>query len=343
MSLIPDGLTGKGGLALIPTALIPGTTRPTTAIGFGCNSLLGPKSRREGLALLGEAYEAGIRHFDVARAYSSGDAEGVLGDFLAGRRESVTVTTKFGLRPPSGGGVGMRPIKTLARALMRFSPGLRRSLGRYSGRRIESNAFSVDQARASLEISLAELKTDRIDIFLLHEADPSHCTPELATYLAGETAAGRIGSFGVGSGFDRLREIAADRPDFARVLQFENSALRRNREVLSPPRTSFTITHGALGASLPNLRDYIGARPDVARRWADALGLDLTDTARTLAPLMLAYAMHANPGGIVLFYSTRRETVKENLRAIADRRFPPDQLDLFDTLSREAAWAPSAA
>ncbi len=67
---------------MIPTVTLPGSGKTTTAIGFGGNALLGPKSRREGLALLSEAYEAGVRHFDVARAYSSGDAEGLLGEFL---------------------------------------------------------------------------------------------------------------------------------------------------------------------------------------------------------------------------------------------------------------------
>jgi aryl-alcohol dehydrogenase-like predicted oxidoreductase len=320
---------------MIPTALLPGTTRPTTAIGFGCNALLGPKSRREGLALLGEAFDAGVRHFDVARAYSSGDAEGLLGEFLDGRRDLVTITTKFGLQPPSGGLSRMTWLKSTARGLMRLSPGLRKKLGAYSGRRVEQNAFSVDQARSSLETSLRELRTDHVEILLLHEANASHCSPELAAYLAGETSAGRIGRFGVGSRFDRLREIARDRPDFAGVLQFENSAIHRNREVLAPPPTTFTITHGAIGSSLSTLRAFLDARPDVARRWSDDLGLDLTDGTNTLAPLLLAYAQHANPGGIVLFSSTRREAVKENLRAIADRRFPPDLLDRFNVLSRE--------
>jgi D-threo-aldose 1-dehydrogenase len=331
----------RGTPAMIPTATLPGTPRPTSAIGFGCNALLGPRSRREGVALLAEAYEAGVRHFDVARAYSSGDAEGVLGEFLAGRRDRSTVTTKFGLQPPPGGGAGMRWAKTLARRLMRLSPRLRKALGARAGQRLVQGAFSVEQARASLETSLGELQTDHVELLLLHEASASDCSPELAAYLRDETTAGRIACFGVGTRSDRAREIARDRPDFARVLQFEDNAIRRNLEALDPPPTTFTITHGALGGGLTSLRTYLDARPDVARRWSVALGLDLDDSTGTLAPLLLAYAQHANPGGIVLFSSTRRQAIRENLRAIAERRFPPDQLDLFSTLSREAAQAPS--
>ena len=47
--------------------------------------------------MLGAAYDAGIRHFDVARSYGYGDAEGVVGEFLRGCSEQVTVTSKFGL------------------------------------------------------------------------------------------------------------------------------------------------------------------------------------------------------------------------------------------------------
>jgi aryl-alcohol dehydrogenase-like predicted oxidoreductase len=324
---------------MIPTVTLPGMARPTTAVGFGCNALLGPRSRREGLALLAEAYEAGVRHFDVARAYSSGDAEGVLGEFLATRRDASTVTTKFGLQPPPAGGAGMRSAKALARRLMRLSPRLRKALGARSSQRLEWGAFSVDQAHASFETSLRELKTDHVEVLLLHEASASDCSPELAAYLLEEMAAGRIASFGVGTGFDRVPEIARDRPAFARILQFENSADRRNLEALSLPPTTFTITHGAIGGGLARLRAYLEARTDVARRWSEALGLDFADSTGTLGPLLLAYALHANPGGIVLFSSTRRHAIRENLRAIADQRFPSDQLDQFGTLVREAAPA----
>src|SRR6185503_14619010 len=56
-------------------------------LGFGCASLMRVPSRREREALLGEAFEQGIRHFDVARMYGLGAAESELGRFARGRRE----------------------------------------------------------------------------------------------------------------------------------------------------------------------------------------------------------------------------------------------------------------
>jgi len=321
---------------MMPTATIPGSDRNTTALGFGGNALLGAKSRREGLALLAAAYDSGIRHFDTARAYSSGDAEGLLGEFLSqgGRRDTVTITTKFGLQPPSGGVARMRWVKSLARKIMRLSPGLKKAISAKSGQMVRRGAFSVDDARASFEVSLRELRTDRVDLLLLHEASAADCTPDLRSFLDAARHDGRIGEYGVGSRFERVGEILRDRPEFARVVQFESSAVHPNREVLGAA-VPFAITHGAIGGSFGELRELLRARPETLRTWSDALDLDLAN-AGTLAPLMLAHAASANPGGIVLFSSTRPEAIRENVRAVVEGRFAIDQIQRFGALARGA-------
>ena len=68
--------------------------RTTTRLGFGCGSIMGAMSGRDSLALLEAAYDAGIRHFDVAPRYGYGEAESCLGEFLQRHRGQVTVTTK---------------------------------------------------------------------------------------------------------------------------------------------------------------------------------------------------------------------------------------------------------
>jgi D-threo-aldose 1-dehydrogenase len=320
---------------MISTVTLPRTSLTTTRLGFGCNALLGPRSRREGVALLAAAFDAGIRHFDVARAYSSGDAEGVLGEFLIGRREQVTVTTKFGLLPPQGALKRLSGLKTLARMLMRFSPGIRKVLGRQSARMVQSGAFSPAQARASLETSLRELKTDRIDLFLLHEANASDCSDELRTFLDGERRAGRIGAFGVGSNFGKVRDILRERPAFAPVLQFESGILAPNRESLpaSPPLA--TITHGAISTSHARLRRHLEQFPATCKNWSEVVGTDLA-SSETLASLLLAHSSNANPG-IVLFSSTRPDAIRRNVDAIAENRFASDQVAHFAECVRAAA------
>jgi len=75
------------------------TNRQTTRLGFGCGSIMGATNRRDSLKLLESAYEAGIRHFDVAPMYGYGEAETCLGDFLGHHRGQITITTKYGILP----------------------------------------------------------------------------------------------------------------------------------------------------------------------------------------------------------------------------------------------------
>ncbi len=253
----------------------------------------------------------------------------------------MTVTTKFGLQPPGGAVARLSWLKPLARRLMRLSPGVRKALSAQSGRMVQSGAYAPDQAGASLEVSLRELRTDRVEILLLHEAGPADCSDTLRAFLDDAARAGRIGTYGVGSRFDRVQGVARDRPDFARVLQFDSSVTRPNREALALPPTSFTITHGAIGGSFTDLKAFLADRPEVVKRWSDDLGLDLADSSG-LAALMLASALSANPGGVVLFSSTRPRAIRENLAAIADGRFPPDQIDRFASLARGSVESTTA-
>src|SRR4051812_15042597 len=84
---------------MIETVELASTGRTTTRLGFGCAHLAGALGRKESIAILECAYEAGIRHFDVARMYGSGDAEKCLAELACRHPDSVTVATKFGISP----------------------------------------------------------------------------------------------------------------------------------------------------------------------------------------------------------------------------------------------------
>ena len=78
---------------------VPGITIGVPILGFGCSSLTSV-GQKQALRLLESAFDSGIRHFDTARYYGYGEAEGILGGFLKSYRGQVTVTTKFGIDPP---------------------------------------------------------------------------------------------------------------------------------------------------------------------------------------------------------------------------------------------------
>jgi aryl-alcohol dehydrogenase-like predicted oxidoreductase len=136
--------------------------------GLGCarlGSVLG-SDQAEAARLVEAAYEKGIRFFDTANIYGQGESERILGAALRGRRNRVIIATKAGQHFPAW--------MTLARPLKRFlGPMIRRS---DSGRSVVSRIreaklpqdFSDGYLRASTEASLRRLKTDYVDILLLH-------------------------------------------------------------------------------------------------------------------------------------------------------------------------------
>jgi len=299
-------------------------------IAFGTTSLLAVESEEERQSLLCAAFDAGITHFDTAPYYGYGEAERILGRFIKGRRGQVTVTTKFGIQPPrlAGGGSVAGMVKRLVRNL---GP-VRKLLARQAGKMVQRAAFSATDAAKSLEASLRALQSDHIDIYLLHEAGPADTSDELRAFLEEKKRQGVIGRFGTGSDFSKVKEMPADRPSFADVLQFENSVLRPNLQCLGSSRdASLKITHGALGGSFPQLRDALQADSGLRQRCSEALAKDV-GVARHLASAMLRWAAQDNPRGILLFSSSRPANVRANLEALSQSSFTNEQLHEFGRL-----------
>jgi hypothetical protein len=146
-------------------------------LGFGCVQLTVHPRQAEAVAILEYAFSLGITHFDVARSYGFGRAEGILGKFLRGRRDQVTVATKFGLQPPSGLAGNGRLI-TAAKRLLTPIPGLMRRAKRLGAAMGKAGVFAPEAAIRSLETSLRELSTDYLDLLLLHEATLANAAGE---------------------------------------------------------------------------------------------------------------------------------------------------------------------
>src|SRR5882672_727038 len=217
----------------------------TRAVGFGCSSLTGTDTSNAN-RLLQAAFDAGVRHFDTARYYGFGEGEGILGRFLKSRRSEVTITTKFGIAPPrrtTALGVGLY----FGRRIVRLLPAMRGFLQRGTQSLVKSGAFSAQQVQVSLETSLRELSTDHIDFDLLHDYIVSEQPPdELLAFLENSVKAGKIRSFGIGTGFENVLQTPERQPRLCGVLQFQNSVLTRNSDRLPQGNSDrLVITHGA--------------------------------------------------------------------------------------------------
>ena len=143
--------------------------RDISILGFGAAAVLGRTGRRESLQALTTAYEAGINFFDTARSYGYGESETLLGEFFHGRRHSVVISTKFGIVPNQQSG-WKQWVKPFARTVVRALPGLRKGIRRHVAAQFHPGQFTIPILNTSVETSLKKLRTDYIDILLMHEA-----------------------------------------------------------------------------------------------------------------------------------------------------------------------------
>jgi aryl-alcohol dehydrogenase-like predicted oxidoreductase len=322
------------------TVNVPGTDITTTAVGFGCSNLLGDKTRDEGIRLLHTAYDAGVRHFDVARYYGFGGAESLVGEFARGKRDRITITTKFGIQPPIPDasrvtGTLQNQAIQIARHLVRLSPFIRDLARRNMSRVVKGGQFDVSTAKMSLETSLRELGTDYIDIYLLHECSPEDCQPSLLAFLEQARREGKIKSFGIGTSIEATEAICAYHPEYATVIQFQSDITNRNVEkakafVAKTAGKRAIITHGSMGTARALMR-RLQEESGLAAALLDDLGMDGTDPA-VLSALIMQQALRANPDGIVLFRSESPERIRSNVRAVSEPQVSAEQVERFESL-----------
>ncbi len=289
--------------------------RETTRLGYGCSSIMGALGRRDSLRLLEAAYDAGIRHFDVAPMYGYGEAESCLGELVA-RHRDITITTKYGIAPPKRGGL-LRSARRAAGPVLQRIPSLKRRLARAAGAvaaPAEKSHFSAAEARVSLDNSLRALRTDFLDIWLLHEAEATDLTDDgLLDFVQQAVAEKKIGSFGVGSESAKLPALLRERSAYCGVVQHEWSVLQPAEQ----PAAAFHIHHRALTDHLHTLHANLISDGERLRRWSDATGVDLVRREH-LAALMLKAALVLHPGTILLVSSKSPAHIRENVRVAED-------------------------
>ena len=142
--------------------------------------------------LLETALDHGIAYFDTARMYCDGQAELVLGTLPSGTRDRFLLASKAGDLPADRSFGTRAHVKALT-LLQRFSPAPFRSrLPKPWVLEWEFGVFDLPRFRKSVETSLRSLRTDHLDILLLHEPDGSIARrPELLEYLGDLKANGR--------------------------------------------------------------------------------------------------------------------------------------------------------
>lgn len=159
---------------------IPRTDLEVSRIACGCMRLGGTwdaappstEDRRVAAALVDAACEQGLTLFDHADIYTRGKAEAVFGDLLRDRpglRQRIVLQSKVGIRfagEPSAG-----------------------DPGRYD--------FSFEHLVRSVDASLRRLRTDWLDLLLLHRPDALVEPEDVARAFTTLAQAGKVRYFGV--------------------------------------------------------------------------------------------------------------------------------------------------
>jgi aryl-alcohol dehydrogenase-like predicted oxidoreductase len=271
-------------------------------VGFGCVALATMGTPRAARRLLDAAFDGGIRHFDTAPLYGQGYSERLLGEFLRGKRDQVSVATKFGL-PPS------RPA-TLPTAVVLPLNALRRRL---RGRPAPASTAGVPPAppsspparrairptigrtavQSSFDASCRALGTDYVDLYLLHEHIPAALETSAVDLLLELRAKRRVRTLGLAANGTNYLDLTVEDVAHWEVLQYEFGPAWPDHEVL--PRRFPDKTHV-----------FHSCLKDVA-----ALGGGRTPGE------VLRDCLAANPRGRVLFSSTDPRHIAGNLRALA--------------------------
>lgn len=320
------------------TVALGRTGRTTTRLGFGCGSVMGVLGWSDSMRMLDAAFDSGIRHFDVAPAYGYGEAERCLGVFAARHPGQLTVTTKFGI--PAASGRSLKGVvRKLARPLLKVIPSMKARLPATATAVAHTETFvsgpnpifTAEEARRSIDKSLAELKVDRLDVLLLHEARAMDLNDDgLLRLLEDLVTEGKVGDFGIGSEGCKLPALLEEKPAYCHVLQYEWS-------VLDPPPaygSSFRLHHRSMTRDFASLHAALVAEADLCQRWSEACGLNLED-ASVLANLMLKAALLCNPESVILFSSKQPANIAKNARVASGHKLDEQALRFYSLVRAE--------
>ena len=309
-------------MEMMETTILTLTDICTSRIGFGCASLMRLRTRRERQELLGAAYDIGIRHFDVARMYGLGAAERELGIFLHGRRDQVTVTTKFGIAA-HGLVEKLRWMQPLMRGVANAFPRLKRRVSQRADQLYEARHYTAQGAEVSLMKSLRELGTDYVDMFFLHEPGAHDSIDAgMDDRLEGLRRRGLIRAYGVAGSHERSGMVFDRYSRLCQVIQTDNDVHHRGAARRLDFANRAVITFSPFSQCLGLIAQRIQSSDELRQRWNSALDEDFADTdTDTLARYLLAYAWHSNPRGVVLFSTTRLNRLRK-LAGWLDRGLP---------------------
>ncbi|PPQ16837.1 hypothetical protein CV770_24205 [Bradyrhizobium sp. AC87j1] len=282
-------------------------------LGFGCSHITGGFETRSNVRLLRSAYDLGLRYFDTAPLYGHGTSEEVVGQAFRHDRHRIVIATKVGIPHPT---LTRRKqiVRYLARPLRRWFPAVSKKAVSQIYSSGPATDFSWPSMQGSIEKSLRSLRTDYIDLLLLHEVRASDLSDELKKGLNDIVAQGKVRRLGLGTGVPEIGEIQES------GHQFE--VYQRPWSIFVPDEDAFThkyqIFHGAIGRSIDAVATKLRGDPALCMSVQEVSGMSC-HSAEDVAKILVSTSLAANAGGITLFSSRRSARVESCIRFIQGR------------------------
>jgi aryl-alcohol dehydrogenase-like predicted oxidoreductase len=316
----PDpGITTED-YTVIPTRKL-GDALEVSAIGLGCMGMTyayGTPDDQESEKTILRAIDLGCTFLDTAEVYGPFANEELLGRVLKGRRDRLTLATKFGYAIEGGlrTGLNSRP----------------------------------EHIKAVIDASLRRLQTDYIDLLYQHRVDPSVPIEDVAGTVREAIGAGKVRHFGLSeASVQTIRRAHAVQPLAA--VQSEYSLWERDveRSVLPTLRAlgiGFVayspLGRGFLTGTAKRAEDHMagdyratrdprlqGENFDRNMALADAVRQLSAEKSITPGQLTLAWLLHQGPDVVPIPGTKRRTYLEENVGA-ASVPFSPAELARID-------------
>jgi len=256
--------------------------------------------------MLMAAVERGVNLFDTADIYGQGDSERVLGRLFRDRRDKVVFCTKAGLTLNSSQTL-IRLVKPVVNPLLRRWKRVRR--GALAVRKSsERNCFDPGYIRGRVEKSLRRLRTDYLDLFLLHSPPETVIreSDELFEMLDGLVAGGHIRYYGVSCDTVQQALICLQRENIACLQVPLNMMETEMQEELLPKAKSRGVGIVA--------REALAGGAILS--YPPLLQLCRDNPARTPAQTALRYLLQLEGVDLVLAGMSCRRHLQENIQAL---------------------------
>jgi len=293
-----------------------------SAVGLGCNNFGWRIDAEASAKVIDTAIESGVTFFDTADRYGKGQSEDFLGRALGKRRDQIILATKFGMEMEKG-----------------------------------QQGASPKYVLEAVDASLRRLRTDRIDLYQLHQPDPKTPITDTLGTLDELVRAGKVREIGCSNfSVGQIREAADASQGRAQFVSVQNefSLFQREPETngvlpeCERRRLAF-LPYFPLASGLLTAKYREGKKLPEGSRAADGWGpkvfteqnlaivellIEFAESkGHTILELAFSWLLSHKPVASVIAGASKPEQVRANAKA-ADWQLAADDLAQIDAIMR---------